>query len=223
MTDDTPLRRAGGQPRNSNAFRHGYYSAHTPHPSHAASRRAQNTLRSLPGLSRPGQFASVLQSLNLLREILRASSQGYSLAPTPHEYLSCDRGFARTLTKCLNRRDALLTALAHLDHLPRLAYHAHSLYTWKFRDRGIPTVGLPSEPEFIPIALIKREDHPPLHRYTDGEGLGEGLGVRFLTPSQLALLAPSSPPSARNKPHTRKSPEPPILETPLSLRSTPRG
>lgn len=146
-----PHRKRGGQPGNSNAYRHGIYSARSPQPQVTTTKPV--SVQKDPSIIQKGLQERLIASCkNELRE--NRLKLGYGLAVSmhglpPNEMLSQVR--AATILVGINLK--IIRALHELGgrqaYLLSLVRDLPALLRWKFHEWGIP-----ARPPFVPRKLV---------------------------------------------------------------------
>jgi len=205
------LNRRGAQPRNLNAFRHGFYSARLPHP-------AASTLGHLKAAKR-----ALGSPRTRLHAEIAARALGYSgrlLERTYADTLSLPTGdkawrfqhslFLQAVSLDISIKHRLFKLHQEATLLPTIAARAADLYNWEFSLKGIPPYQLPSYPSTRPsgpdsqasraesrISSIESRQ-PPFVPQTLRKKSADSApsvpspwsSVAFLTDSQWLLLQP---------------------------------
>ena len=161
-------RKRGGQPGNSNAFRHGLYSSHTPHP-RADLFRSSPELRGSSAIS-PAEKHAWIAVLNRMMDENRLKLlevTKITTCPLPFTEMC---SWLRLATKLVGTHEKVVKALHELggrqEHLRALVRDLPALLRWGFYRRGIPI-----RPVFVPRKLNNL--HANLgwepHRLTDAQ------------------------------------------------------
>ncbi len=176
-------RSRGGQPGNTNAFKHGYYSSRQTHPS----RSTLNTLKSLT----PTRSSTLDHHLptpdQQFRLIQRALSLTYTQASNLNDKawrIHFDQ-FLRAVQVSCSFKARLIKSQLRQNLLPSLAANARLLYNWEFADLRIRL-----HPLFVPLRFVKNRGNTPVGRDIDvpviSANIQPSMGARHASPRPLS-------------------------------------